>query len=211
MSRLLFALVAGLLFADSGAAFFGQRPAPRPAPACSPPVYPPTSAVWGGPAPAFLPPPPPPIRPVPKPAVREDDDLPVPKKDPKAEPPTVPEKPKEDAPKIPKPKVLIPGEPPAKLSAEPVETDDAPKPFNQYLVPADTPKAEPPAEVKVGFFNHSARELVLTVHGDEVKLPGGQFVTLRLPRSFEWGEKGKKAASVTVPNDADGVEIVFRK
>ncbi|HVK11943.1 MAG TPA: hypothetical protein VM597_24430, partial [Gemmataceae bacterium] len=125
--------------------------------------------------------------------------------------PAAPEKPKEDAPKIPKPKVLIPGEPPAKLSAEPVVPDPEPKAFDQFLVPADAPKGDPAREVKVGFFNHSARELVLTVHGDEVKLPGGQFVTLRLPRSFEWGEKGKKAATVTVPNDADGVEIVFRK
>jgi hypothetical protein len=210
MSRLLFALVAGLLLADSAAAFFRQRPAPRPAPVCHAPVYPLTSAVWGGPAPAFVPPPPPPVRPVPKPAVREDDDPAPPPAPKKTESPAPPEKPKEDPPKI-KPKVLIPGEPPAKLSADPVEADDGTKPFNQYLVPADTPKAEPSAEVKVGFFNHSSRELVLTVHGEEVKLPGGQFVTLRLPRSFEWGEKGKKAASVTVPNDADGVEIVFRK
>jgi hypothetical protein len=52
---------------------------------------------------------------------------------------------------------------------------------------------------------------VLTVHGEDVRLPGGQYVTLRLPRAFAWAEKGKKAAAVTVPADADGVEIVFRK
>ena len=202
---LLFALVAGSLLAAPALAWCPKRSAPRPGPA----VYPLTPAVWGAPAPAFIPPPPPPPPPAPKPAIREDDD-PVPPAPKKMDVPAPPEKPKEDPPKIPKPKVLIPGDPPAKLSAEPIEPDDGAKPFNQYLVPTDAPKAEPSAEVKVGFFNHSARELVLSVHGEEVKLPGGRLVTLRLPRSFEWGE-GKKAATVMVPNDADRVEIVFRK
>lgn len=199
MSRLLCALVIGLVVADPAAALCRKRL--TPAPVYFVPAYPLTPAVWGGPAPAYVPPPRPAM---PKPAVRESEDPPlIPKKK------DVPEKPTDDAPKV-KPKVLIPGDPPARLLPEPAETGDAPKAFDQFLVPAES-KAGPAAEVKVGFFNHSTRELVLTVHGEDVKLPGGQYVTLRLPRSFEWGEKGKKGAAVTVPGDADGVEIVFRK
>jgi hypothetical protein len=65
--------------------------------------------------------------------------------------------------------------------------------------------------VKVGFFNHSDREITLEVNGEQLKLPSEQYVTLRLKRTFTWGEKGKKATDVAVPPDADGIEIVFRK
>ena len=65
--------------------------------------------------------------------------------------------------------------------------------------------------MKVGFFNHSDREIVLDVNGESVRLPSGQHVTLRLPRKFKWAEKGQKGTDVAVPADADGIEIVFRK
>jgi hypothetical protein len=72
-------------------------------------------------------------------------------------------------------------------------------------------KSEPNREVKIGFFNHSDKEITLDVNGEAVKLPSEQYVTLRLPRSFSWSVKGEKSRAVNVPNDAEGLEIVFRK
>jgi hypothetical protein len=81
----------------------------------------------------------------------------------------------------------------------------------QYFVPADTGRGEAKPEVKVGFFNHSDREIQLEVNGEAVRLPKEQYVTLRLPRTFKWAEKGQKGTEVVVPPNADGLEIVFRK
>jgi hypothetical protein len=81
---------------------------------------------------------------------------------------------------------------------------------DQFLVPSEGKKSEVTPEVKVGFFNHSPRDLVLEIHGEAVKIPSSQYVTVRLPRTFKWSEKGGKINEVIVPSDADGVEIVFR-
>jgi hypothetical protein len=175
------------------------------------PAYPLTPAVWGAPAPKPLPP----------------ASLPLPKRRPgvaeEAEPvtpPKAPEKkvePKSDAPRIPKVKIPLPGDPVDKpLPKETPKSDGskkeplADKSVEQFIIPSEG-KGEQGSEIKVGFFNHSNREIVLDVNGESVRLPKEQYVTLRLPRTFNWAEKGLKSASVVVPPDADGIEIVFRK
>jgi hypothetical protein len=189
-----------------------------------PPGYPLTSAVWGAPVPKPLPPALPPIKSRPIPAIREDDEP--------APPAKSPDKPKngtksgdeakeKDTPRIPKTRVPIPGDPLDKSVPEVPKNDspksDAPKKdaapnkaVEQFVIPADG-RGEPQAQVKVGFFNHSDRDLVLDVNGEAVKLAKEQFVTLRLPRTFRWMEKGGKDNSVVVPPDAEGIEIVFRR
>jgi hypothetical protein len=52
---------------------------------------------------------------------------------------------------------------------------------------------------------------VLDVNGEPVRLPKEQYVTVRLPRTFQWAEQGGKATDVVVPPDAEGIEIVFRR
>src|SRR5262249_24630670 len=121
-----------------------------------------------------------------------------------------------EPPRIPKVRLLPddPDEPvvPAKKPAPKKEPRaDSIKTFDQYLIPAEGNKVERPAEVKVGFFNHSDREIVLEVNGETLKLPSEQYDTLRLKRTFNWAEKGQKATDVAVPPDADGLEIVFRR
>jgi len=121
--------------------------------------------------------------------------------------------PKESS-KIPKLKLPLPDdadfkEVPLPAKKEPVADD--PKSFDQYVVPADERSAKPGPQVRVGFFNHSERQIVLEVNGEQLKIPSGQYVTLRLPRTFAWAEKDRKAKDVVVPPDADGIEIVFRK
>ncbi|MBO0698329.1 MAG: hypothetical protein J2P46_08050 [Zavarzinella sp.] len=195
------------------------------------PTYPLTPAVWGAPAPKPLPPAPAPF--VPKgAAVREDDQVPAPKptdrpkNGTKAKEAGIKE---EDTPRIPKLKLPLPGdskepdpsagrpspaekrEPPKTAPETKEPSGDHAKAVEQFLIPAGAGRGEPKAEVKVGFFNHSDREIVLDVNGEAVRLPTEQYVTLRLPRTFKWAEKGRKATEVTVPSDSDGIEIVFRK
>jgi hypothetical protein len=167
------------------------------------------AAFWGTPAPRSLPPAPRPFVPKPGVGVKEEDEpsTSMPKKD---------EPKKDDAPRIPKPKLPFPDVPDesdvakkAPPKSEPIPT--AAKTVEQYIIPAEGNKAERPAEVKVGFFNHSEREITLEINGEMVKLPSEQYVTLRLKRTFAWSEKGQKATEVVVPPDADGMEIVFRK
>jgi hypothetical protein len=226
MLRVLLAAAVGLLLTNSlSADCRGWTPIPYP-PTGFVPAYPLTPAIWGAPAPKPLPPLPPPFVPKPGVGVKEEDTAP-PKP---GEKPKEGDKPKEgngkdkDGPKIPKVKIPpLPGEPfdvdpptPKKESPksdapkkEPGEAND--KAVEQFYIPTDGKRAEPRAEVKVGFFNHSDREIVLDVNGESLKLPSEQYVTLRLPRTFKWSEKGKSPAEVTIPADADGVEIVFRK
>jgi hypothetical protein len=194
------------------------------------PMYPLSPAIWGAPAPKPLPPAPVPF--VPKgAAVREEDDLSAPK--PADKPKNgikakISEDKENDTPRIPKVKLPLPGAPidtdppaikPPTEKASP-KTDgaetkepagDGRQAVEQYFVPADTGRGEPKPEVKVGFFNHSDRELQLEVNGEAVRLPKEQYVSLRLPRTFKWAEKGQKGTEVVVPPNADGLEIVFRR
>jgi len=118
-----------------------------------------------------------------------------------------------DPPKIPKIKLPLPDDPDFK-HPEPAKKEpavDDPRATEEFVVPADEKSSKPGPQVRVGFFNHSEREIVLEVNGEQLKIPSSQFVTLRLPRTFAWAEKGRKAKDVVVPPDADGIEIVFRK
>jgi hypothetical protein len=219
MVRLLVSAALCLLVAGDAGAWGRRRAAAYPVNPCPPvyvPAYPLTPAIWGAPAPQPLPPvPPPKVRP---PAgIREEQEPPP--------PPRPPDKPKDtelkdkETPRIPRVKLPpLPGEPvepdlpaprPAGGRKEPAA--DAGKAVEQFLIPADTKRAEPRADVKVGFFNHSDRSIELTVNGESVQLPSEQYVTLRLTRTFTWSEKGQKGNDVVVPPDADGVEIVFRR
>lgn len=167
------------------------------------PAYAVGPAVWGAPTPKPLPPVP--VIPPPRAGVKEETD------GPKAPTPRTKDK---EPPTIPKTKLPLPGDPAEKkVLPEPkaAEPRDAAKRVEEFVVPSTGKRAEPAAEVKVGFFNHSERAIVLDVNGEVVKLPSGEYVTLRLPRTFKWAEKGQKSRETSVPADADGIEIVFRR
>jgi hypothetical protein len=212
MVRLLVSAALCLLVAGDASAWPRRRAAAPPVNPC-PPIYVPanplTPAIWGAPAPQPLPPAPPPPKPRPAAGVREEEEEPV-------KPTKPPDKPKDTGPKdketprIRKLDLPLPGDPPPEPPRrEPAA--DAGKAVEQFLIPADTKRAEPRAEVKVGFFNHSDRSIELTVNGESVQLPSEQYVTLRLTRTFTWSEKGQKGNDVVIPPDADGIEIVFRR
>ena len=216
MPRLVVAVAPALLLAGAVAA---QCPPWYPPYPVAPPAYPLTPAVWGAPFPKPLPP----ALPRAVPAVHEEDEPAVPARpaDKKDASKKTGEPKDKDTPRIPKTRLPVPGDPLDKAVPKVPKGDgpkgDVPKTegpagkrVEQYVIPADG-RGEPRAEVKVGFFNHSDREIVLDVNGEPLKLPKEQYVTLRLPRTFTWAEPGAKGTSVVVPPDAEGIEIVFRR
>ncbi len=152
-------------------------------------------SVWGNPATNV-----PKVPIVPKATLRED----APPSKAADEPPRIgnPRLPTEDV----EPRKELPA-----LKVMPPKAKEKAVSVDQFLIPAEKSRALAPAEVKVGIFNHSDRDLELEINGEAVKLPADQYVTLRLPRTFTWAVKGQPEKAVTVPADSDGLEIVFRR
>ena len=64
---------------------------------------------------------------------------------------------------------------------------------------------------KVGFYNHTDRDLSLTIEGKAVMLPGKTYILAQLPVTFTWKHGDKPAAKQTVPADATGIDVLFRE
>jgi len=63
----------------------------------------------------------------------------------------------------------------------------------------------------VGIFNHTDRDVSLTVEGETVTLPKRSYVTAAVPRKFAWKLGDGAAQTTEVPADSPGVEIVLRR
>lgn len=145
---------------------------------------------------------------------------------PKLEVPQVPlpGKPKGDDAKIPPliPRLSNPDVPP--LTIPKVPTEPAPKGDTSTskaspltgaprvdIFPVDgPPPAGPMAKRTVGFFNHTDRDLKLTVEGDTVTLRRRHYVSAEVPATFAWKLDGYERRT-EVPAAAPGVEVVIRK
>ncbi len=64
---------------------------------------------------------------------------------------------------------------------------------------------------KVGFFNHTDRDLSLTIEGKAVTLPAMSYLHAQLPPTFTWKCADKPAAQATVPADATGLDVLIRE
>jgi hypothetical protein len=64
---------------------------------------------------------------------------------------------------------------------------------------------------KVGFYNHTTRDLALTVEGRTVALPAKTYLRAQLPPTFTWTCAGRPAARETVPADAVGVDVLIKE
>ena len=64
---------------------------------------------------------------------------------------------------------------------------------------------------KVGFFNHTDRDLDLVIEGRAVKLPRKSYLHAQLPPAFQWGHSANPMEKAAVPNDAAGLDVVFRE
>jgi hypothetical protein len=63
----------------------------------------------------------------------------------------------------------------------------------------------------VGFYNHTGRELSLTIEGKAVKLPAKSYLEAKLAATFTWSHGNNAAARETVPAGSAGLDIVFKE
>jgi len=64
---------------------------------------------------------------------------------------------------------------------------------------------------KVGFFNHTDRDLDLVIEGKSVALPKKSYLNAELPVRFSWKAAGNAAQATTVPDGAAGVDVLFKE
>ena len=80
------------------------------------------------------------------------------------------------------------------------------------VIPVDGPApATPSAKRSVGFFNHTDRDLQLTVEGQTITLPKRHSVTADVPAKFTWTLEGNLEQNTEIPLAAPGVEVVIRR
>ena len=63
----------------------------------------------------------------------------------------------------------------------------------------------------VGFYNHTAKDVALTIEGRAVKLPAKSYLQAQLAPSFTWSHGDRAATREVVPDGADGLDVVFRE
>ncbi len=63
----------------------------------------------------------------------------------------------------------------------------------------------------IGFYNHSARDLKLTLEGRVVKLPANSYLEAKLGQTFNWAHGDHPIARAVVPDGASGLDVVFRE
>jgi len=78
------------------------------------------------------------------------------------------------------------------------------------VFPAKGAAAAPAGYCTVGFYNHTKRDLALTIEGRSVKLPAKTYLHAELAATFTWTHGNRPAMRETVPDGAGGVDVVFR-
>jgi hypothetical protein len=64
---------------------------------------------------------------------------------------------------------------------------------------------------RVGFWNLTGRDVIVTVDGQAHQLPPGRSVTLHLARQFAWHLDGRPVQNEQIPPDGSTLEIVLRR
>jgi hypothetical protein len=124
-------------------------------------------------------------------------------------PPLIPRLTNPDVPPLTIPKVPV--DPPARGDTSTSKASPLTAAPRVDVYPVDgPPPAGPTARRTVGFFNHTDRDLKLTVEGDTVTLPRRHYVTAEVPAAFTWKVDGDERRT-EVPTVAPGVEVVIRK
>ncbi len=123
-------------------------------------------------------------------------------------PPLVPQLPGAEVPPLSIPQVPV--QPGGKTSTSKASPLTGTPRVNVYPVDGPPP-VNPDDRRSVGFFNHTDRELKLTVNGESVQLPSRSFVTAKLPATFNYKLGDGEEQQVEVPATAPGVEVVIRK
>jgi hypothetical protein len=101
-------------------------------------------------------------------------------------------------------------EPPARVGAVP----PAPRVMESRSGAADKlgkTEAAGAGRVRVGFWNVSGRDLVLTIDGRPYTLPRNRNLTLDLGRTFSWRVDSRATQNETVSEGSPTLEIVLRR
>ncbi len=64
---------------------------------------------------------------------------------------------------------------------------------------------------KIGFFNHTNRDIDLTIDGKKVTLPRKSYIHARVGATFRWSHADNPVTTTTVPDDAAGLDVLFRE
>ena len=109
------------------------------------------------------------------------------------------------------------GLPPLSLPPVPNESTSRSSPLSAKpqaavdVFPVDGPPlASPSMKRTIGFFNHTDRDLKLTVDGETITLPKRHQVTATVAAKFRWKLDDGPERTTEVPTTAPGVEVVFR-
>jgi hypothetical protein len=86
-----------------------------------------------------------------------------------------------------------------------------PRPLVDVIPVAGTPPSAPDSRRRVGFFNHTDRDLRLTVEGQSITLPRRHHIAARVPPRFVWKLEDGAEQKTEVPASAPGLEVVIRK
>lgn len=159
----------------------------------------------------------------PKPAPKITfDPIPQPKVEPLQLPIAQPKSAEPEGVKIPPLIPRLPGAdsglPPLSLPAPTTESTSRSSPLNAKLhavvdvFPVDgPPPASPLTKRTIGFFNHTDRDVRLTVEGETITLPKRHQVTATVAAKFRWTLDDGPARTTEVPTAAPGLEVVVRK
>jgi len=71
-------------------------------------------------------------------------------------------------------------------------------------------EATGPGYRTVGFYNHTGKELSLTIEGRAVKLPARSYLQAQLAPRFTWSHSDRASTLELVPEGAGGLDVVFR-
>lgn len=118
----------------------------------------------------------------------------------------------------PLPSLTLPPDTPVKSAktdstsrSSPIAGSAAPRDLIVNVFPAGRNEAAAGGYRTVGFFNHTNRDLTLTIEGRVVKLPARSYLHAQLAATFTWGCAARPTARETVPDGADGLDVVFRE
>ncbi|MFM8274601.1 MAG: hypothetical protein ACKODX_20045 [Gemmata sp.] len=113
------------------------------------------------------------------------------------------------------PPLTLPPDSPVAPDAKPVEAKSSPLGATSRVpkVSVFAAAGEVPTSGlrKVGFYNHTDRDLSLTIEGKAVTLPAKTYLHAQLPATFIWAHGGRPAARQAVPADATGLDVLFRE
>ncbi|MBL8798722.1 MAG: hypothetical protein JNM56_32815 [Planctomycetia bacterium] len=83
--------------------------------------------------------------------------------------------------------------------------------YDAYAVAVREESSRQPERVTIGFWNHSSKDVVLTVDHESRTLARGQSLQLTLPRQFVWQVDERRPQNENVPAGQGGVDIVIRR